>query len=224
VSEARLAALLLLRTALLALVLGGLLFGSAASWRYWQAWAYLGVFLGSSMAIGVYFLVRDPAFLERRMRWRETERSQKIGQSAMALLSIIAYVVPGLDHRYGWSQVPVALLLVADGGVLAGFLFVLRVFRENRYAASTVGVEAGQPVVSSGPYAVVRHPMYLGVLLILLWTPVALGSYWALPAFLLFSVGLALRIRDEESVLLRGLPGYREYCLKVRWRLIPGLW
>jgi protein-S-isoprenylcysteine O-methyltransferase Ste14 len=98
------------------------------------------------------------------------------------------------------------------------------VFRENRYAASTVGVEAGQPVVSSGPYAVVRHPMYLGVLLILLWTPVALGSYWALPAFLLFPVGLALRIRDEESVLLRGLPGYREYCLKVRWRLIPGLW
>jgi hypothetical protein len=105
-SDARLAMLLLLRMALLAVTLGGLSFGSAASWRYWQAWAYLGVFLGSSMAIGVYFLVRDPAFLERRMRWRETERSQKIGQSAMALLSIIAYVVPGLDHRYGWSQVP----------------------------------------------------------------------------------------------------------------------
>jgi protein-S-isoprenylcysteine O-methyltransferase Ste14 len=220
----RLAVLVLLRVVLLVPLIGGLLLVPAGSWGYWEAWVYCGIFFVPTLVISLYFLARDPAFLERRMKWREKERRQQVGQSIMSLLYIISILIPGFDYRYGWSKMPVALVLAADAVILGGFLLVLRVFQENRYAASTVEVEAGQQVISSGPYAVVRHPMYLGALLMFLFTPLALGSYWALLAALPLTGGLVLRIRNEEAVLRRELPGYAEYCRKVRWRLIPRAW
>jgi protein-S-isoprenylcysteine O-methyltransferase Ste14 len=158
------------------------------------------------------------------MKWREKETQQRVSQDVMRLLLIVGLLISGFDHRYGWSEVPVALVLVADAIVLGGFLLVFRVSLENRFAGSTVEVEARQQVVSSGAYGVVRHPMYLGALLVLLSTPFALGSYWAVLVFLPFPVGIVLRLRTEEAVLLRELPGYEEYCRRVRWRIMPRVW
>jgi protein-S-isoprenylcysteine O-methyltransferase Ste14 len=200
------------------------LFVPAGSLSYWQGWLYLGVLFVPLIFVGSYFLKRDPGFLERRMRMREKEAVQGRIQAISGIIFFAGFLIPGLDFRFGWSQVPVALVLAADVAVFLGYLFIFRVFRENSYAARTVEVEAGQRVVSTGPYALVRHPMYLGVTVMFLATPLALGSWWALPVFLLLPPFLVLRIRNEEDVLLRELPGYPEYCRKVRYRLIPRVW
>lgn len=223
-SKGRLAALLVMWTVLLVGLMGAILFISAGTWQYWQAWVFLGVFFVLTLVGSLYFLVRSPALLERRMRWREPERQQEIGQRILGLLLFLGMVVAGLDHRYGWSHVPVPLVLIADVAIAAGFLFVYRVYQENEYASSTIEVEGGQQVISTGPYAIVRHPMYLGVLPIFLGIPLALGSYWALLVYLLLPIGLIRRILNEEQVLLRDLPGYEEYREKVKWRLVPGVW
>jgi len=223
-SRGRLAAAVLWRLAAMPVVVGGLLLLPAGTWRWWQAWAFLAVFFVPSLAITLYLLAREPELIVRRLRRREPERQQQIGQSVLGALLVLGLVVAGLDHRYGWSAVPAPLVLAADAVILGGYLLIFRVFQENRFAGSTVEAEAGQQVISSGPYAVVRHPMYLGALFIFLAMPFALGSYWTLPIFLLFPLGLGLRIRTEEAVLRRELSGYAEYAQKVRWRLLPGVW
>ncbi len=222
--QARLAALVVLQIVLLALVTGGLLFLPAGSWRYWEAWAYLAVTFVPTVAVSFSLLVRDPEFLKRRMKWREREGRQPLDRILITVLYFAVFVISGLDHRHGWSRVPAALVILGDAAVLGAYLAVFRVFEENRYAASTIEVEAGQQVISSGPYAVVRHPMYLAALPLLVFTPLALGSYWALLAVPPMIVGLVIRIRDEEALLRRALPGYEEYRRKVRWRLLPGIW
>jgi protein-S-isoprenylcysteine O-methyltransferase Ste14 len=140
------------------------------------------------------------------------------------VLFFIGLLIPGLDHRYGWSDVPLGTVLAADALVIAGYTLIFLVFRENSFASRVVEVVPGQRVVSTGPYAVVRHPMYLGSSIMWLATPVALGSYWALPFFFFIPAVLVYRILNEEEVLLRELPGYREYMQNVRYRLIPGIW
>ncbi len=221
---ARLLVLSLLGLAFLLLLTGGVLFLCAGTWEYWQAWVYLGVFFGPVLAITGYLLRRDPRLLSRRLRVRERERGQQVGQQLLNLFFLGLFVVAGLDRRYGWSHVPVVLMLVSDLLLLAGFGLVFLTFRENRYAGSTVQVEAGQQVITSGPYALVRHPMYLGALPILLLTPLALGSWWGLLVSAPLLVGLVLRILSEEALLVRELPGYEEYRRTVRWRLVPGVW
>jgi protein-S-isoprenylcysteine O-methyltransferase Ste14 len=200
------------------------LFLSAGSLHFWQAWVYLGVLFVPIVFVVNYFLKKDPAFLERRMRVREKEEAQKRIQALGSILFFLGFLIPGLDYRYGWSLVPIPLVLAADAVVFLGYLFVFLVFRENSYASRIVEVEAGQRVITTGPYALIRHPMYLGVLLMYLATPLALGSWWALPVFLLLPVFLVSRIRNEEEVLTRELPGYAEYCEKVHYRLIPRVW
>jgi protein-S-isoprenylcysteine O-methyltransferase Ste14 len=200
------------------------LFVPAGSLGYWQAWLYLAVLFVPLLFVVTYFLRRDPAFLARRMGFREKEAVQRRVQALGGLVFGAGFLIPGLDFRFGWSQVPVPVVLAADVAVFLGYLLIFLVFRENSYAARTVQVESGQRVVSTGPYAVIRHPMYLGVIIMYLATPLALGSWWALPVFLLLPVVLVVRIRNEEKVLLRDLAGYDEYCRKVRYRLIPRIW
>ena len=180
------------------------------------------------LAITVYFLEHDPALIERRLHVgpaAERERSQQIIQTVASALTCAVFIVPGLDHRFGWSpQLDPRWPIGGDAMAAAGFLMMFLAFRENTHAAATVGVEQGQRVVSSGPYRVVRHPMYAGAVLLFLATPVALGSLWGLiPATALVGV-IAVRLLDEERYLAAHLPGYTSYCETVTTRLLPGVW
>jgi len=213
-------------TAISAAGLWLLLFVPAWTLDYWQAWVLWLLFLASSIAATVYLLKRDPALVERRLSVgpsAEREKTQKIIMTVASLCFALLLILPGIDHRLRWSAVPVSMVLVGELGVLIGYALIYAVIRQNSYAAATIRVERGQPLVSSGLYAIVRHPMYAGALLFLGSIPLALGSYWglllAIPSFAI----LAWRAVDEERVLLRDLSGYAEYSRKVRWRVIPGL-
>lgn len=211
----------------LLLVLALMLFASAGTLRYWEAWTYLGAFFATTLFITAYFIKHDPRLIERRLAVgpaAETEKTQKVIQGLAGLLFCVLFVAAGLDHRFHWSTVPPPLVLAADGLVVLGFLIIFFVFKANSFAASVVQVEAEQPVISTGPYAIVRHPMYAGGGLMLLATPLALGSFWALLVALLLCGVIVARLLDEERFLSAHLPGYADYCQKVRYRLVPMAW
>ena len=196
----------------------------AGTWDYWQGWMWMATIFLPMFFIVPYFMVKDPALLERRMRMREKEAAQKKIMALSYLYFLIAFILPGLDVRFGWSNVPPLVSIIADVFVLAGYMTFVWVLTVNSYLSRTVQVDAGQKVVSTGPYGMVRHPMYAGVIVMYLASPLALGSYWAiLPAALVIPL-LAARILNEEQVLLRDLPGYAEYRQKVKYRLLPGIW
>jgi protein-S-isoprenylcysteine O-methyltransferase Ste14 len=208
-------------------ILGLMLFAPAGSLRLWQGWLFGLVFLTSSIAIGLYFSKHDPKLIERRMKAgpaAETEASQKVIIFLVIVAFALLVIVPGFDHRWRWSDVPTWLALAANGMVGLSFAVFFVVLKQNSYAASTITVEPEQPVVSIGVYAVVRHPMYAGALLLIGFTPLALGSYWALLVSLAALPILLWRLLDEERVLARDLPGYVDYCRRVHYRLIPGIW
>jgi len=201
-----------------------LFFLPAGTWNYWQAWIYIVVLLVPAAFILAYLLKNDPALLERRMRTREPEAQQAFIVRLSFIWFFLEFLIPGFDHRFGWSQVPALVAIAADVLVFLGYLFVCLVFRENSYASRVVEVESEQRVISSGPYSIVRHPMYLGVIVMYLFTPLALGSYWAIIPSLSIVPILVARIRNEEAVLVKGLRGYAEYEHKIPYRLIPGVW
>lgn len=223
-SAARLAGTVLARFVAGLIVVALLLFVPAGSIQYWEGWLYLGVLFIPIASAGLYLLKHDPELLERRMKTRERESGQRTIIAFSTFFIIVGFVIPGLDHRFGWSDLPVAVVLAADGVVLLGYLIFFLTIRENSYAGRVVEVEAGQKVIETGPYAVVRHPMYLGTVLMFLATPLALGSFGALFVFLPVPALIILRIRNEEEVLVRELPGYAEYRQKTRYRLVPGVW
>ncbi len=209
------------------LVMAALLFVPAGTLDYLQAFVFIASFVGASAAITVYLAIRDPKLLERRMHagpTAEKQTSQKIIMVFAVLGFIALLVVPALDRRFMWSPVPPYVSVTGDLLVALGFLLVYFVIRENSYAASTIQVAEGQTVVSTGPYAVVRHPMYGGVLPLLIGTPLGLGSWCGLSALVLFIPVLIWRLLDEERFLHRNLPGYTEYTRKVRYRLVPFVW
>lgn len=206
--------------------MAALLFAFAGTFRYWQAWLFLALTVGASLRQNWYLVTKDPALLDRRLRGgpgAEKERAQKIIMLWTSLGYLALMIVPALDRRHGWSSVPPLLSLGAGAAIVAGYALIYRVFKENTYAAATVEVAPGQTVISTGPYAVVRHPMYAGALLYLAATPLALGSYWGLLAFVFTLPAMVWRIFNEERLLKRDLPGYAAYCGKVRWRLVPGV-
>jgi protein-S-isoprenylcysteine O-methyltransferase Ste14 len=196
----------------------------AGTFAYWEAWLYLTVLLIPMVFTLIYLLKNDPELLERRMRMREKEASQKLIVKLGALYFLLIFLIPGFDKRFEWSHVPVAVVIVADVLVLFGYGISFLVLRENRYASRIIEVEEGQEVISSGPYAWVRHPMYLGVSLMYIFSPLVLGSSWAMIPSLLIIPLLAVRIRNEEGVLERDLKGYKEYMQKPKYHLIPGIW
>ena len=210
-----------------AIALGLLLFLPAGTLNYWQAWVFIVVFMASVSAIGVYLSLKDPVLLERRKNIgpaAEQSTTQKIIISFAILGNIALLIVCALDHRFGWSQMPEYVSLAGDVLVVLGLFINLLVFRENSYGASNIKVEEGQTVISTGPYALVRHPMYAGVLVMIIGVPLALGSWWGLAVLALITPGLIWRILDEEKVLEKDLSGYQEYEQKVRYRIVPYLW
>jgi protein-S-isoprenylcysteine O-methyltransferase Ste14 len=206
------------------LALGLMFFGLAGTLRYWQAWIYMAVSFIPMFFVMIFLLRKNPELLERRLRMKEKERGQKKIVKFASVIFVIGFLLPAFDHRFGWSSVPTALVVAADAMYLLGYgLFVL-VLRENSFAARTVEVEQNQKVITTGPYAVVRHPLYVAVLLIYSFSPLALGSYWALIASGLTVLILVARILNEEKDLLKDLDGYREYTKKTIYRLIPHIW
>jgi len=212
---------------IVAVVMGLLLFVAAGTTHYWQAWVYLAVFLGASLLITLYLMKEDPALLERRMHGgptAEKETTQRLIMSFASLGFIGLLVLPALDHRFGWSAVPLSGVIVGNVLVAIGFYFIFLVFRENPFTAATIVVAADQKVIATGPYAIVRHPMYASASLYVAGTPLALGSYWGFLALATMMPFLIWRLLDEEKILSRDLPGYTEYQRRVRHRLVPGIW
>lgn len=209
------------------MVMAALLFIPAGTFNYWQAWVFLAVFTGSSTAITVYLARYDPKLLERRMSagpTAEKENSQKIIMSFAMLGFIVLLIFPALDYRFKWSPVSSYVSVIGDALVVLGFILVYFVMRENSYAASTIQVAKGQKVISTGPYAFVRHPMYASVLPMLTGMPLALGAWWGLSGLALIVPVLIWRLLDEEKFLKKILPGYTKYTQKVRYHLVPYLW
>jgi len=210
-----------------ALILGLLLFIPAASLRYWQAWVFILVFMTSVSAIGVYLSIKDPALLERRKKVgpaAEHNTAQRVIMS-LAFASILALLLYcALDHRFGWSPVAAWVSLTGDALVALGLMINLVVFKANSYGGSTVQTFEAQKVISTGLYARIRHPMYLGVLVMMLGVPFALGAWYGVAIFAVLLPGLVWRILDEEQLLKIELPGYIDYAQKVRYRLVPYLW
>jgi protein-S-isoprenylcysteine O-methyltransferase Ste14 len=205
-------------------LVGCMLFLPAGTLRYWEAWLYMALLFVPVAVVGGVLFIKDPELLERRLRTQEREAPQKkvIAASSLVLLSV--YLIPGFDRRYDWSTVSPTLVLLADILVLLGYLLFVLTIKENRYASRVVEVQDNQVAISTGPYALVRHPMYLAVSVIFTLSPLALGSYWALIPTLLLPVVLAARIANEEQLLRLSLTGYEEYCQKVKYRLLPFIW
>src|SRR5260370_19253444 len=202
---------------LLLVVMAALLFVPAGTLDYWQAWTFLTVYFALSLAITLYLMQHDPRLLARRMRGgptAEKETTQKIIMSFVSLGFIGLLVLAALDHRFAWSHMPPYVALAGDGLVILGWLAIFFVFKENSFTSATIEVAPDQRVISTGPYALVRHPMYAGALVMLLGIPLALGSWWGLVALAVISPALIWRIFAEETFLAGNLPAYPEYTLK----------
>ena len=206
---------------------GVMLFWPAGTFDYWQAWVFIAVFVVGTMIPTIYLAVKYPDAFRRRTRsgpLAESRMLQKLINVGIILTTVAAGVLSALDHRFGWSTVPTTVVVVGNVLVLVGLAVAEVVVIQNNYAAATITVEKEQPVVSTGLYSLVRHPMYVGVLILVVGMPLALGSFWGLltliPGVLIF----VARITDEEKALRQDLEGYDEYTEKVHYRLVPGVW
>ena len=217
-----------LRSALGVLVaMAILMFVPAGTIQYWQAWVFLAVYGVCALAITLYLMKRDPALLERRLRGgpiAEKKPAQKIIQSITALGFVAMLVLPAIDHRFHGTEVPTLVVVAGDVLMGAGFLLVFFVLKENPFASATIEIARDQHVISTGPYALVRHPMYASSFVWLVGMSLALGSWWGVLMLLAILPALIWRILDEEKLLTASLPGYREYCQTVRYRLLPRVW
>jgi protein-S-isoprenylcysteine O-methyltransferase Ste14 len=221
-------ALQMTATSLLGLaVFGLLLFLPAGTFNYWQAWVFIAVFSFCTLAPSVYLLVTNPAALQRRMHagpTAETRTAQKIVITGAFLLLPAVMVLSALDHRFGWSPVSTTMSVLGAALVAIGLSLTQLVVIQNSYAAANITVESEQKVVSTGLYGIVRHPMYVGVLIMMVGIPLALGSYWGLLVLVPGVLALVVRILDEEKMLRQELDGYDEYTEKVHNRLVPYVW
>ena len=209
------------------LVLAAAIFVPAGTLRYWQGWVCLAAFFVPASAITVWVAKHDPALLERRLKAgpkAEKERGQKVVQLIASVVFLADFVVPALDHRFGWSFVPAWLAAIGALMMLVGFAITFAVFKANSFTSGIIEVAEDQKVISTGPYAVVRHPMYSGALIMLFGIPLALGSWWGMLVNLPLLAAIIWRLLDEERFLVENLTGYAEYRESVRYRLAPFVW
>ena len=210
---------------LLGLVLVGvLLFLPAGSFSYTGGWIFISLLFIPMLVLGAVLLIKAPELLEKRLSAKEEESTQKGVVAASGLLFFVGFVIAGLDHRFGWSHVPMWLVIVSSVILLASYALYAEVMRENAYLSRTIEVQEGQKVVDTGLYGIVRHPMYAVTVWLFLSIPLVLGSFWSLLCFLPYPIIMAVRILNEEKVLTEGLDGYADYKKKVKYRLIPFIW
>jgi protein-S-isoprenylcysteine O-methyltransferase Ste14 len=223
-SKRRLALLALSRFVPGFLAIAAILFLPAGSLAWPNGWIFIGSLGGLMALVLAYMIVRDPALIEKRLRFRERRKAQKRCIAASFFVIIPFFALPGLDWRFSWSRVPLAFVVIGLALVLVGYALFFAVMRANSYASRVIEVQEGQKLIDTGPYALMRHPMYSANALIYLASPLVLGSWWALIPAVAILPFLVLRIRDEEAMLARELPGYAEYRERVRWRMLPGIW
>jgi protein-S-isoprenylcysteine O-methyltransferase Ste14 len=196
----------------------------AGTWRYWQAWMYMGILILPMLFVLVYFMQRDPALLERRMHMREERKEQRRIIQASGVTFLLAFLLPGFDIRFGWSNMPAWVSIAAGVVMFLSYMLVFRTMQVNSFLSRVIEVAQGQKVIDSDVYGVVRHPMYVGMIVLYVVSPLVLGSWWAvIPALVIIPV-IVFRILDEEKALEQELPGYAEYKQKVKYRLIPNVW
>lgn len=207
-----------------ALFCGLIFFVPAGSLQYWEAWQFMAITFVPMLLAFAWLLKNDPVLLARRIQYGEKRTGEKRFITATSAYLLLLFLVPGLDYRLGWSEVPPAVVVAADAIYLLGYGLFMLTLRENSYASRIVEVVDGQALIDSGPYTVIRHPMYAAIIIMYVIAPLALGSYWALLGALPFPFMLVYRIRDEERLLARELNGYEDYRQRVRFRLVPYIW
>lgn len=206
------------------LLVGLLLFLPAGTFCYTYGWLFVGLLFVPMLIAGFVMLAKSPAFLKKRLDAREKQGAQKGVVVFSGLMFLAGFVVAGLDFRFGWSTMPTWVVITASVLFLVAYVLYAEVMRENAFLSRTIQVEEGQTVVETGMYGVVRHPMYAVTVLLFLMIPLILGSWYALIAFAFYPAIIIVRLKDEEALLTRELPGYAEYKKKVKYRIIPFIW
>ncbi|MBE6924369.1 MAG: isoprenylcysteine carboxylmethyltransferase family protein [Ruminococcaceae bacterium] len=206
------------------LLVGLLIFLPAGTLSYCDGWLLMGLLFGPMLIAGFVMLFKSPELLRKRLDVKEKQAAQKGVVAFSGLMFVAGFVVAGLDHRFGWSQMPLWVTIMASVLFLTAYGLYAEVMRENAYLSRTVKVEEGQKVVDTGLYGIVRHPMYMATILLFLTMPVVLGSWYALIVFAAYPVIIIVRLKDEEALLSRQLSGYTEYQKKVKYRLLPFIW
>ena len=201
-----------------------LLFLPAGTIHYPGGWLLMGILFVPMFLAGLVMMAKNPNLLRSRLNAKEKEREQDLVIKLSGLMFLVGFILAGLDFRFGWSNLPMTVNYVGAGLFLTAYVLYAEVLRENTWLSRTIEVQEGQTVVSTGLYGIVRHPMYFATVILFLSMPLVLGSVPAFLVFLCYPAIIARRIRNEEQVLSRDLPGYREYCGRVRWRLIPFIW
>jgi len=214
----------LVRYLLAFVFIGILIFIPAGTLDYFNGWLFIAGLMVPMTFTLIYLLVKDPELLEKRIKLKEKEDAQKKYIKLSLLLYIVAYIIPGLDYRYNWSNVPIWLVIVALVVMIFGYVMFIIVMLQNRYASRVIEIQDNQKLIDTGLYSIVRHPMYLAAIILYLASTIVLGSYYTLIPMILLPFLLAFRIKNEEKVLKQGLPGYKEYMEKVKFRLIPFIW
>lgn len=206
------------------LMVGLLIFIPAGTFAYAYGWLLMGLLFAPMLIAGFVMYFSSPAFLAKRLDAKEKQATQKGVLAFSGLMFIAGFVVAGLDFRFGWSQMPVWVIITASVLFLVAYALYAEVMRENAYLSRTIKVEEGQKVVDTGLYGIVRHPMYMATILLFLMIPFVLGSWYALIVFAFYPAIIVVRLKDEEALLTRELPGYAEYRQRVKYRIIPFVW
>ncbi len=214
----------LLRYVIAFIFIGLLIFIPAGTLKFIKGWIFIAGLIVPMTFTLIYLMVKDPELLEKRIQLKEKDNTQKKYINLSILLYIITYIIPGLDYRFHWSIVPSWLVIISFVVMILGYVMFITVMLQNRYASRIIEIQDEQKLIDSGLYRIVRHPMYLSAIILYMASTLVLGSYFTLIPMLFLPFLLAYRIKDEEKVLMEGLPGYNEYTKKVKYRLIPFIW
>lgn len=205
-------------------LVGALIFVPAGTLRFVNGWILMGILFVPMFSAGLVMLKKSPGLLKERLDAKEKQREQNIVVKLSGLMFVAGFVIAGLNYRFGWYMLPMGVSVGAAAAFALAYLMYAEVLRENAYLSRTIKVQEGQKVIDTGLYGIVRHPMYSATLVLFLSMPLILGSVWAFIVFLAYPAIIAARIRNEETLLAKELPGYSDYLKKVRWRLIPFVW